>query len=161
MATVTIEYFGVEGIGRNVTEAKRDAGHKLEKLARECFPRIYSWRGHSVVCYATAWGGAYSMIHPDSDGMANGSSCASSREDAEDSGIRHLLSICRKEGEFELPSFARNHFSAAELASIIDDWRRNDEFQRRYREGVAKGMNDCDAHSYACGNPARPELLVA
>ena len=35
MPTVTIDYYGVEGSGRNVTEAKKDAGRKIALCYRD------------------------------------------------------------------------------------------------------------------------------
>jgi hypothetical protein len=47
---VTIEYYGVNGTGRNVTEAKRDAGEQIRKaLDGDYTPSLIHWGGYTVM----------------------------------------------------------------------------------------------------------------
>ncbi len=150
MSTVRVTYYGVEGEGRNVTEAKRDAGHRIERFVRQSMPRVYSHRGHTLIAYATEYGGSYSIAHPDSDGAVIGSSSCASKDDAEQSGIAHMLTMARAEGEFEVPEWAAHRLGRDAVAKLTREWRDNDVFQTGYREARAQGMGDCDAHAYAC-----------
>jgi hypothetical protein len=150
MATVTITYYGVDGTGRNLTEAKRDAGARIERMARHSFPRIFTHRGYTLVCYVTSCGASYSIAHVDTDGETVGSSSASDMHDATISGIKHLLTMVRKEGEFTFPEWAQRRLTHQQLDAIESDWRRNDRFQAAYREATAQGLADCEAHAYAC-----------
>lgn len=60
MPTVTIDYFGVTGSGRNVTEAKRDAGAKLERFVASYRPRSIHYRGTVYVIWTEPDGGVHS-----------------------------------------------------------------------------------------------------
>ena len=62
MATVQIEYFGMDGVGRNVTEAKRDAGAKIERfISADGRPVFIHYRGSAVMVYLTRYGWEYSI----------------------------------------------------------------------------------------------------
>lgn len=151
MATIRITYFGVEGEGPTVKAAKQDAGDKLERFVKGSMPRIYCHKGYTLITYAQPWGGSYTITHPDSAGQAIGSSSASDRRDAEFSGLRHLFTMARKEGEYEIPDWAMaNRDFAAMAKSLRDEWARNDKFQAAYREARSLGQSDCEAHLHAC-----------
>lgn len=152
MATVTIDYFGVEGSGKNVTEAKRDAGAKIQQLVKHCHPRMYSRRGEHVVIYPDPHGGGwYSLLHADGDGETISSSSCVSFRDAEESGVRHLLSNVRAIGDFDVPAWARRIIR--DVPALIRDWKDNDAFQRAYRHAETlrvDEMDGMDPHRWAC-----------
>ena len=78
---------------------------KISRLVSHYSPTIYCWRGWSVVIYRTPFESeSYSLIHPDSDGLVT---CVSGGAigESEASGIRHMLTNARGEGDFELPKW--------------------------------------------------------
>lgn len=143
---VTLNYHGVEGVGRNVTEAKKDAGRTIQKIVARLTPAIYSHRGHSVVVYPNSCGGTnYTLIHPDTDGQSYSCSCGGEYTETIADAVRHLLSITRQIGEYDVPEWVPGSIDRREL---IGDWKRHDAFQRAYR--VAEKAGDPDPHGWAC-----------
>jgi hypothetical protein len=57
MSTVRVTYYGVDGEGRNVTEAKRDAGTKIEAAMTGSYsPTVLQSRGTAIVLWRDPWG---------------------------------------------------------------------------------------------------------
>ena len=63
MSKVTLEYFGVEATGRNVTEAKKDAGRKIERFVKNHSPHYVTFPGFVSVIIPQPQGG-YCIEHP-------------------------------------------------------------------------------------------------
>ena len=142
---ITIEYFGVSGTGRTVTEAKRDAGVKLERMAKS-YPSVYAYRGASVFIVANS--DCWSIRHtwPDSEGqVCSSSSCGGSKDDAIAYGVHNLLTATRHIGEYEVPAWAKH---LIDVADTIKGWRGNDAFQLAYKQAVKN--NEADPHTWAC-----------
>lgn len=157
MATVTVEYHGVAGSGENLTKAREDALRKLGRCNKD--PLIIAHRGVTLVAWQGPDGVSYSYTDPDTVGSNVGSSwepgtLADCRADL----ARRLLTRCRVEGEYEVPSWAAGMMPPYARDRMVSDWKRDDEFQVRYREAKARGMDDRDAHDYAGRNPGRRDL---
>lgn len=157
MSTVTVTHYGVSGTGRTVTEAKRDAGRKIERMM-DSSPQCYCWRGYSVVFYQSAEDGAYFLIRPDNDGRRF-ECCSCSIESVQDNALRHLLDSARIAGEYELPDWLPAAFVREHGRGIIANWKRNDAFQAAYRH--AQSIGAADPHSWACDHDRDPQFAVA
>ena len=145
MSSVTVDYFGVSGTGRTVKQAKEDAGSKIRRVVKHVSPRVWTWRGWSVVVYVTPEGEGYMLIHPDDDGRKH---CCSFGSDCEQSAVKHMLSNARNgEGDFELPEWLPNSVVGKDL---IAEWKRNDKFQAAYRAARETGIPDHECHEVAC-----------
>jgi len=161
MATVKIEYLGVEGIGPNVTKAKQDAARQVERIMGHLRPSVYSFRGYVLVCWIDKYGASYTIADSTDSGEKIGScSGGLDKVECEERGIRHLLDITRTAGEFldGLPDWVPTRIVRKHATRWASDWRSNDEFQRRYKDAESRGMNPHDCHSYAGRDPSRPEL---
>jgi hypothetical protein len=155
---VNITYYGMEGTGRNVTDAKRDAGAKIERaLSGDYTPDLVSYRGQAILIYRTP-GGWNSCVLSDSAGLRNGPCYGTtypgsySREDVIREAREHLAQLTwTPEDGLIPPPFLKDRRS-------LSDYKTWAEFQLRYREARTRGMDDNDAHSFAARNPQRPEL---
>lgn len=154
---VTITYHGIEATGRNVTEAKRNAGKRIaEMIAGDYAPVMLSHRGQAILVYRTPECGWSSAIICDDaglrDGRLSGSSLRDSRDEAIRSASRHLAQLTwMPEDGTNPPAFLTDRDSVSEFKN----WAA---FQIRYREARAMGMEDSDCHSYAGRNPSRRDL---
>ena len=151
MPTVTLEYYGVSGTGKNLTEAKRDAGAKIERALKNRSPRLYRYRGAMLIVWTEPEGDCYRIVWPDTRDGSVDHGCTMTRDNGDACGLKHLIDIMRTEGEYEMPDWVPARIARDHGARWLADWRSNDEFQRRYREAQARGMTDGDCHAYACG----------
>jgi hypothetical protein len=155
---LTIKYYGVEGSGRTVTEAKKDAGRKIEiALAGDYNPVIIVWRKHAYLIYRDPTVGWRDRLICDEDGVRDGTVFGSFGGDSMDK--EYVIAEAKK----HLAKLGWEEVDGQEIPSILPfchhrGWRDWTEFQLRYREAIRRGMNDNDAHSYAGRNPSRPEL---
>lgn len=93
MKQIKIEYYGMEGQGATVKEAKADAGRKLASLAKDVDNQaVIRVQGHTLILVRNSWSWSYHVISPDDpDGsMYSQSSGYSTREEAEKNARRHL-----------------------------------------------------------------------
>ena len=157
MATVTVEYFGVNGTGRNVTEAKRDAGRKIEAFVKESSaPKIMQWRGWAILYWRDIDGWCSAIIAErgalrDQTYLSFGCHAQDDRELVE-SSIRLRLA------QF---GWKPEDGTDCELLKTVrerDEFRRWAEFQLRYCEARERGMSEQDAYDWAGRNPARRDL---
>jgi hypothetical protein len=161
MPTVTTEYYGVSGTGRNVTEAKRDAGEKIKRaLAGDYTPIVIAWRGNAILVHREPTGWHSSTIVND-DGIRAGHlrgtiyPSGTTREEAIASATGHVVQMGWKPEDGTEPPEILHRYRKER-----SDFREWAAFQLRYREAKRRGMNDNDAHSYAGRNPARPDLWL-
>jgi hypothetical protein len=165
MSIVKIDYYGVEGQGRNVTEAKKDAGAKIKAgMTGDCQPYVICWRGWAKIVYFDPRSGYCDAMLREGDtgvmrvGSLYGRSCGPDAWDRKviiQRAAAHVLQCgwaaddCEKvPADFPIDIGApaeREHAS----------WAR---WQIRYQEARTAGLGDNDAHDYAGRNPARPEL---
>lgn len=159
MTKVRISYFGMDGEGRNLTEAKKDAGNKIEKaLAGSYTPEILTHRGYAVLLYREPSGWASRLIADPQRGLVGGHVYGSSIGTYERVKQSTLLNLAQlgwepKDG-LDAPEFVRGR----EMVNEFTGWVR---FQMRYAFARnEKGLSDFDAHAYAGCDPSRPELWL-
>lgn len=158
MSTVRIDYFGMSGEGKTVTDAKRDAGRKIEAaLAGSYTPEILAWRGYAILIYREPAGWCNRLIADPERGIVEGriwGTSYGSREEATAAAQAHLADLGWKEedGE-EPPPFLKDR-------RLIADYQYKARFHARYNFARRRGFSDQDAHSYAGHNPSRPELIA-
>lgn len=155
MATVRITYYGMEGEGKNLTEAKRDAGRKIEAaFSGNYTPEILSHRGYAILLARepSGWG---ARIIVDPDGIRDGRVWISGQETYEDAkrgALTHLAQLGWQDADGKTPpDFLKDRRAIADFVS----WA---EFQLRYIEGRNRGIPESDLHDYASRNPWRPEV---
>lgn len=156
MPTVSIEYFGMTGEGRTVTEAKRNAGAKIEQaLSGDYAPVVLEWRGVGMLVYREPSGWGSKIIYDEGqlrEGTVYAHCCYHDKKEAIRQAYDHLSRIGVSVDD--APDFAPDFLDAQQR----NEYKRYAEFQRRYHTGRAMGLSDDDAHSYAGRNPARREL---
>jgi hypothetical protein len=156
---LTLKYYGMEGTGRNVTEAKKNAGHKIEKaLSGDYTPLILVWRDHAYLVYRDPESGWRSrLIADDESGICAGPVWGTISPDGDDKN--KIVADCK----LHLAQLGWEENDGKEPPTILPNSHHGDfiewaEFQLRYKEARRRGMSDNDAHSYALRNPQRPEL---
>ena len=157
---VSIVYYGMDGWGRNVTEAKRDAGARIERaLTGSYTPEVYSHRGMAYLVYRTPDGWHAAIIADETGIRPNGvyGVCGCNYGDKAEAVRRALYNLAQltwtHDDDDEAPEFVKDR-------SDRSDFRGWVRFQRRCKIARERGMNDADIHAYACENPMRPELWV-
>jgi hypothetical protein len=167
MPNVTIEYYGVTGTGRNVTEAKRDAGEQIRKaLDGDYTPSLIHWRQYTVLMARDPkFGWGYRISHAAEQGETirermwlntNGET----QEACLLALVKHIGDIARPTGED--PKATKPLFDilrGTEAANAYRDFRqscqRNDQFHLRYRHAIdVLHMKEGDAHAWAGMNPS-------
>ena len=146
MTTVRIEYYGMDGQGKNVTEAKRDASIKIEKaLGGDYSPVIIRANGEGVLIFRTprdGWG--YALLHPDTQGRvySNGGTYPTQQE-AERRARAHLAqNVFEHDGP--------DGTEVIKDKRDLDEHKRWVEWQRLYKRWRDAGATDNVAHSNAC-----------
>lgn len=169
MARVTIEYFGMPGSGATVTEAKRDAGRKIEEaLDGDYSPIVAQWRDHAVLAFRhPRYGWGYRFLGDSS--VQAVSQCCSGFTDKEECLRAMLIHIADNAmlvsdaPESINPLFA-SYFGLKqrEIDGIKAEYARrlayHQAVQARMAEAASIGLTGEDARDYALQNPARREL---
>lgn len=147
---VHITYYGMDGIGRTVTEAKKDAGAKIERLVKELTgPTMGVIHGVPCCLWRDRGGWSYQILSPDSDHSFVkrwGSGRYETAAEAEASmryslAQDHCLDQDWEQWRDELPS--------RELRHDLERYRR---WQLDYKRLRAEGKTDSDAHALASWN---------
>jgi hypothetical protein len=164
MGTVTVDYYGMSGTGRTVTEAKKDAGAKVTRaLGGYYTPTVVAHRGYAILVYREPTGWNTRIIVCPQDGIREGKVWGSGDHATEGEAIRaaqcHIADLgwCESDG-LDAPEFIKDKGDRAEF-------RYKAEFQIRYRKAKAVGLTDTQCHHYAGRAPgldiAKWERLVA
>lgn len=158
MARVTIEYYGMDGTGATVTEAKKDAGAKITAaLTGSYTPHVLTHKGYAILIWREPNGWHNRIIADPSDGIRTDSRgmgfCpGDSERDAIRGAQRHLAQLGWQHDDGpEAPEFLTDRHDRADFRS----WA---VFQLRHRAARAYGLNPNDAHSWAGRDPSRPDL---
>jgi hypothetical protein len=162
---ISIEYFGMPGTGRTVTEAKQDAGRNIEAaLSGDYTPAVLTFRG-TVALIArdpkTGWG--YRFVHSEKGEMLQRMYLNCGYTDYEDCllhAVRHIADNERKTGErdSELFNVLRPRIASEVRREFAQKAEYDDVFQARYREAQGRGMSDGEAYAYAHRDPSRRDL---
>lgn len=155
MATVTVDYCGMSGTGRNVTEARQDATRQIERLVRdlsEC-PEIVRCGGWSALVYRDAYGW-HSAIIGEPEGIRPGRPYGTShsvealRKDVIAHARAHVAQLAWSRDVTDDQAF----FAAAGVRdSALGDLVSWANWQRRYAEARATGLDDNQAREVAGG----------
>jgi hypothetical protein len=146
MPQVTVTYYGVEGTGRTVTEAKQDAGRKIEhSLSGSYTPRIIGNPAEvAVLIYREALTGwVYRLIGPviqpdltsDSCTPIYGYNATPTREACERDARRHLAQI-------QWGSIGRASANTITDPSDRAEHERWMDWQFGYRAAKERGLSD-------------------
>lgn len=151
---VQITYYGMEGEGTNLKEARKDASLKIEAaLEGRYTPILLTLRGEQILCWRTpteGWQYAQLSHHPIHDYEPLwGTMCGGGdRDEVEAIARNHLAQITwglklSEAEEEEILAFVAKK-DRREMKSWI-------EWQRRYDALRAQGLSDNEAHSKASG----------
>lgn len=145
MNTVRITYYGMDGEGRNVTEAKRDAGAKIENaLTGNYTPQlIRGSTSEAVLIFREPSGWYYSPIHADSTGRVCTIGSYDTQKEAERKARQHLAQNI----------FTLDGLDGSEVILDKADKREHAtwiEYQRLYKAWRDTGLADQQAHEKAC-----------
>lgn len=156
MPRVTIEYYGVEGSGRTVTEAKKDASEKIKaSLTGNYHPKIIYHRGYAQLIYREPDGWHHAeIIDPISVRTSFGWTTGQSLEDVMKSAIMSLAHSGRHSGEFTCDLF--DTLPRSERAKALSDFCDLSAFHDAYdhaRKVLLLDEHKC--HEWACQNKHR------
>lgn len=160
MSAVRITYYGMEGAGRTLTEAKTDAGRKIEQaLSGYYTPTILSWRDWAILVYRDPLASWKTAIIVDAEtgvrsGRVWGGGPYATEKEAIRSAQSHLADLGWHPDDGETPPpFLTDR-------DLISEFRSKVQFQVRYRTARDRGLSDGDAHAYACRDPRRHDLVA-
>ena len=166
MTKINLEYFGMPGSGATVKEAKLDAGKRIsEALEGSYAPFVLNHRGKLLIASRNprfGWGYRF-YDEGEMPVYFNADQCScgfDTRDECLLAAVRHLADVTHIEGERDSPLFDAlgSRLAERERETFAYNMERNDTFQARYRDAIARGMKDGDAHDYAGMNPARRDL---
>lgn len=144
---VRIEYFGMDGEGRNVTEAKKDAGRKLEQFVRQAgMPKFLCYRSATIVMWRGKEDWLYGFLR---DGDISGWSYHPGGYDECRMAAAHHLAQneCDQDEiitESDVPEFVTDRHDRRELVRYMM-WQRAARFAQRVLE-----LESNDVHAWAC-----------
>jgi len=157
---ITIDYHGITATGKNKTEAKAAAQHRLDRILDNLSPLIFAHNGHTLTVWQTHNGSAYTITRPDDAGRVYCTVLATDDRDTMAAyGIKHLLDYTRQIGDYDLPSWANAYFDHLQRARLLSDWHRADRFQRAYAV-ARRTMGEVAAHHWA-GNHCHEQRFGA
>jgi hypothetical protein len=143
--TVTVEYLGWEGTGRNKTDAKKDAMAKIERAAGSYRPVVFNFRGNMAVAFRCPDGWYLEFLYGEK--------------------LEQPMLLVWGHGAYETQAdvgksarmwLAQQGWDGQETtAPILTDDQQGEfakwvGFQKAYKHAAAQGMNDHEAHSFAC-----------
>ena len=146
--TINLTYFGMHGAGRTVTEAKQDAGRKIEKaLTGSYAPELLGRPHHTYRAILwrepTCW--SYHLLEHDTkpETLFGCSRDYGSRQDARRYVLCHLADL-------------NDDVTLLSDPADIRDWQTKHDWVIRVRTAQAAGYSDEDARHVADG---RPEMI--
>lgn len=150
MATVTIEYYGFSGSGKNVTEAKRDAGRKIEAMANGTWsPEVIQLGENAMLVYRDqyGWHDMWLMLKGN---LRKEPFCGSCNDDTRQEAVtRAVFRLACEDPDMteDHPIWERIPYHNNARQRKIDDWKRDRAFQTAYKAAP----EDCeDKHRWAC-----------
>ena len=142
MTKVRITYFGMDGEGSNLTEAKKDAGKKIEAALSGFYTPAILRHGDYAVLVAreplSGWG--YRLIDEETEGYVYLSGSRDSRDSIIKSARIHMAQMA---GHYVgLEKYLDDH-DKRELDSLYT-------FHAEYSRLREEGKTDVEAHALAC-----------
>ena len=162
---VNITYFGMEGQGNTMTDAKKDAGRKIEEAMTGSYqPVMLQSRGIAVILWRDPQGWRYNTITDEQGKLREDAfrSYCSGRTDYYEEYASALLHLAQMtwDGQEERPPcldevstinsrHTVNDNAGRRLLGEFKSWRG---FQLAYRHAKASniGNGDCEWHRWAC-----------
>jgi hypothetical protein len=160
MATVNVTYYGMDGTGRTLTEAKKDAGRKVEAAMKGSYsPRLLHSRGWTVILWRDPYGWRHNTIaEAGKVRTENAFRCYSSgyadELDAYAAALSHLAQMTWDGMEklppclASLPVIMTRDSQGRRLLADFASWRA---FQLAYKAAPAD-MQEGHRHRWACEN---------
>lgn len=164
MQSVDLTYYGMQGTGRNVTEARRDAGAKLQAAMEGSYePELLESRGWVLVLWRDPHGWRHNTIAEGGTMRKDAFRCYSSgyrdRIDALSSALLHLAQMSWDGAEVLPPCLwevqALSKFRGETGRRLIAEFRSWRGFQLAYKAATAAGLPETARHRWACENGSR------
>jgi hypothetical protein len=167
MATVRVTYYGMDGAGRTVTEAKQDAGRQIERALEGSYePTILASRGMAIMVWRDPYGWRASFITDGGDDKGNGGfrdrlsySTGKDRKAALEEAMMSLAQLTWDGSELLSPCLGdaeslakRRDVDGRAMLAEFRSWRG---FQLAYKAARAQGVPECDCHRWACENSSK------
>ncbi len=148
---VRVNFHGVEGTGRTLTEAREDAGKTIKaRMTGTYTPEIIAHKGYTLLLWRDLYGWNFSILTDHETGKLRsgfiyGCSGSQTFEDARNAGAAHLARCAWEYGD---GSDAPDILTTKEGRQQFTDWAL---WQARYKTFRAQGCDDSTAHRKACG----------
>lgn len=147
--TVRLTYFGMDGEGRTMKDAKLDAGSKIESLVREvCTPKTLRVGNTTAIIWRDAWGWGYGFLNDQQgEGDCICSHHSATLEECQRACREHLAQNVLDQDEYttveSLPEWLTDKTSRREVCTYF-------EWQRAARYAQSLGLNPNAVHAWAC-----------
>jgi hypothetical protein len=155
--TIRITYYGMDGEGATVREAKAAAGNKLEQLVKdvESGPQIYSFSDRLAIVARTRHSWGYRLVENNKP-MGGGAYGFESFADAQRSALSHMADLAWSHDIGDDRAFAAEAIKCLEAANrergrAIDDLVYRWQWQRRWKAARDRGFDDNEARNIAGG----------
>lgn len=146
-STYVATLFNFEAQAETREAAEQSLLAMVDRVSRHQSPKVYTHRGNTLVFSVTADGCHYIITSPDDDGPKWGGTLTTLPDtEALAGAVRHLLSISREPGEYDVPSWA----TMLNPTQTAEEWRSDDAWQAAYLDAIRCGQDKNGAHAYAC-----------
>lgn len=155
---VTIQYFGFEGTGRTMKDAKLNAGNKILMLHEGSFePVLVTWRGETALIYRTLTGYESKILQHDGAPLHMPLGCEMHSEGTRKAVIKSVQQhIVQLGWRFEDPiDLFPDWFTDANDRKEAIRYR---QWQLDFRKFRAEGMSENEAHLAASEAMWRPKV---
>jgi len=147
---IRIDHYGVEGEGKTITQAKADAGRKIQAMLKGNYtPEIFTYKGRCSLIWREPFSGWYSRMLTDYEtgqirpGLQNGCSSHSSKTDAIQATRLNLAQAAWTTTDgLTIPEILE-----PDQAQDFIAWAR---FQLKYQELKSGGLSEAECHRQAC-----------
>jgi hypothetical protein len=155
--TIRITYYGMDGEGPTVREAKANAGNKLERLVRdiESGPQIYSFGDRLAIIARTRYSWGYRLVENNKP-MGGGTYGFENFADAQRSALSHMADLAWSYDVSDDRAFAAEAIKCLEATDrdcdrVIDGLVYRWQWQRRWKAARDQGFDDNEARNIAGG----------
>jgi hypothetical protein len=155
--TIRITYYGMDGEGSTVREAKADAGNKLERLVRDVTsgPQLYCFGGRMAIVARTKESWSYRLVE-NGKPMGGDAYGFENFADAQRSALGHMADLAWSHDVSHDRAFAAEAMKCLEAANrererAIDDLVYRWQWQRRWKAVRDQGFDDNEARNIAGG----------
>ncbi len=145
--TIRITYYGMDGEGATVKDAKLDAGRKIEQALSGAYnPKLLVLEGHAILLARSPQGYGYSIVTDGEKSLKPGMVWATSNFQDESEAEAYA--------RYHLAQIAWNWNNDADVIEYVfkDDQARIQSWitwQRNYKQLREEGCTDAEAHEKA------------